>query len=117
ILFPHLAAAVFAGHRGKPRRAFEAYCDVAEVLERLQVSARAAAEVEHGERRLALDCIEKRSDILADVVVAGAGPERIGALVVIVQSSRADRTKLDSGFLHRWHMEGTSMRLRIASLM
>src|SRR5439155_5596146 len=46
ILLPYLAAAVFARHRGEPRRAFEAYCDVAASLESLQVSARAAAEVE-----------------------------------------------------------------------
>ena len=85
ILLPDLAAAIGAGHRGEARRAFEADRDVAEFGERLEVAPRPAAEIENRERRLALDVLQQRLDVLAHVVIARAGPEIVGALVVVLQ--------------------------------
>lgn len=53
--------------------------------EGLQIPPRPAAEVEDGERRRALDVAQQRSDVLADVVVLGAGTEVLGAALVVLE--------------------------------
>src|SRR5258706_140108 len=90
ILPPHLAAAVLARHDREGLRALQADRDMAEPGERLQVPPRPAAQVEDRERRSALDAIEQRRDIPADVVIARALPEVFGAAVVMVQGPRGD---------------------------
>src|SRR3954466_15435025 len=55
ILLPDFGAALGARHCGQARGAFEAYRDVAERRERLEVASRPAAEIEDRERRFALD--------------------------------------------------------------
>src|SRR5260221_9762878 len=85
ILPPHLAAAVLARHDREGLRTLQADRDMAERGERLQVPPRPAAQVEDRERRRALDAIEQRRDIPADIVTARALPEGFGAPVVLVQ--------------------------------
>ena len=76
------------------RRAFQADRLVAEDSEGLQVAPRPAAEVEDGERRRALQVAQQRRDVLADVVVARARPERLGALVVVGEGGGGDARQL-----------------------
>src|SRR5690606_20796154 len=59
-----------------------------------EVTPRAAVEIEDREWRLALDMAQQFGDVLADVVVAGALPERFGALVVVGERRGARRLAL-----------------------
>src|SRR5690606_1238482 len=85
ILLEDFAAAVLARHPGEARRAVEADRDVSERLECGQVAPRSTAEVEDGEGRLALDMAQELGDVLADVMLASALPERVGALLVVAE--------------------------------
>ena len=49
-----------------------------------------AAKIEYRERRLAIDVLQQRRDILADVVIARAFPEFFGALIVMLQREVGD---------------------------
>ena len=53
--------------------AFQIYCDVAQFRKHLEVAPRPAAEIEYRERRLTLDVLQQRRDVLADVVMVRAG--------------------------------------------
>jgi len=90
ILLPHLAAAVGTRHVGQARGAFQTYGDVTEFGEHLEVTPRPAAEIEYRERRLTLDGLQQRRDVLADVVVARAFPGIFGTLVIIFQREVGD---------------------------
>src|SRR6266540_1783026 len=90
ILPPHLASAVLARHRGEALRSLQADRGVTEIGKRLQVPPGPAAQVENRERRLALDIPQQRRDILADVVIARALPEILGAAVVVIQRAGGD---------------------------
>src|SRR3954469_16625661 len=90
ILLPYFGAAVGARHCGQARGAFEAYRDVAERRERLEVASRPAAEIEDRERRFALDRSQQRFDVLADVVIARAFAEILGMPVVVLQRDGGD---------------------------
>src|SRR5579862_7373447 len=90
ILLQDLAAAVCARHGGKARRALDADRDVAERRESPEVAAGAAAEIENGKGRHALDGLQQRVYVLAHVVVARAAPEFFRALVVMRQRETAD---------------------------
>src|SRR6266446_4332954 len=85
ILLPHLAAALIACHRRKACGAFQADRNMIECREYLEVTPRPAAEIEDSEGRPALDGLQQRGNVLADVVIASAFPERFGALVVVVE--------------------------------
>src|SRR6266568_850419 len=90
ILPPHLAAAVLARHRGEALRSLQADRGMAEIGKRLQVPPGPAAQVENRERRFALDIPQQRRDVLADVVIARALPEIVGAAVVVIQGAGGD---------------------------
>src|SRR6266704_2380257 len=94
ILPPHLAAAVLARHRGEAPRSLQADRDMAEIGKRLQVPPGPAAQVENRERRFALDVSQQRRDVLADVVIARALPETLGAAIVVIQSAGGDVFKI-----------------------
>ena len=51
----------------------------------LEVAPGPAAEIQDRERPLALDGLQQRRNILADIMVAGALPEILGTPVVMVQ--------------------------------
>ena len=55
-----------------------------------EVAPRPAAEVEDPEGRLARDVPQQRGDVLADVVIARAGAEVFGALVVVRERAGGD---------------------------
>jgi len=90
ILLPHVAAAVGTCHYGKAGGAFQPYSEVTEFGKRLEVASRPAAKVEYRERRLTLDVLQQRRDVLADVVIARAFPEISGTLVVMFQREVGD---------------------------
>src|SRR2546423_2858843 len=83
ILPPYFTTAVSAGHVGKTLRAFETDRDVTAVDERLEVAPGSASEIEYGEGRLALDVLQQRVDILADVMTARSVPETVGVPIVM----------------------------------
>ena len=85
---PDLAAGVGPRHLHEPRRAVQADRDMTALREGLQVAPRSAAQVEQRERRGAMQMAQQRVDVLADVVVAGAVAERLGAGVVVRQRRR-----------------------------
>src|ERR1043166_2794364 len=87
VLLPHFAAAMSARHFGKARHPFETDGGVAAPDELLQIAARPAAEIEDRERRLSLDVLQQRGDVLADVVIARALPEVLRAFAVVPQSA------------------------------
>jgi hypothetical protein len=58
---------------------------MAQGLEGAQIAAGAAAEIQQGEGRLAVDVPQQGGDVLADVVVAGAFAEGLGAVLVVLQ--------------------------------
>jgi hypothetical protein len=53
--------------------------------ERFEVAAGPAAKVEYRRRRLALDVLQQRFNVLADVVMARALPELFRTLIVVLQ--------------------------------
>src|SRR5712691_3295006 len=69
---------------------------MAEPGERLQVPPRPAAQVENRERRLALDVREQRRDVLADIVIARALPEVLGAPVIVIEGPGGDAIQIAS---------------------
>src|SRR5947208_3069263 len=84
ILLPHAAAAVGARHCGEVRGAFQTDRNVTEFGKRLEVAPGPAAKIEYRERRLVIDVLQQRRDVLADVVIARAFPELFGTLVVML---------------------------------
>src|SRR6516162_5054468 len=90
ILLPYFAAAISACHGGELRGAFQAYCDVAEFGKDLKVTPRPAAKIKYRIRRLTLDALQQRSDVLVDVVIARAFPKIFGVLVVVTQREITD---------------------------
>ena len=60
---------------------------------RLEVAAGPAAKVQYGERRVTLDALQQCSDVLLDVMVARALPERLGAPVVVIQRATGDASR------------------------
>ena len=79
ILLPHFAAAVGARHVGEMCSAFQADRDVTEFGNHFEVSPGPAAKIKYCETRLALDVLQHRRNVLADIVIARACPELFGA--------------------------------------
>src|SRR3954467_2174545 len=90
ILLPYFGAALGARHCRQPRGAFQAYRDVAERRQRLEIASRPAAEIQDRERRFTLDRPQQRFDVLADVVIARAFAEILGMPVVMLQRDGGD---------------------------
>src|ERR1700750_2701448 len=76
ILLPYFAPAMGARHCGEVRGAFQTYRDVTRFGKHLEVAPRPATKIEYRERRLAIDVLQQRRDVLADIVIARAFPER-----------------------------------------
>src|ERR1700692_838193 len=72
ILLPYFAAAISAGHGHEFRGTLQADGHMAMRGEGAQVAARAAAEIENTIRRIGLDVMQQRADVLADVMSAGS---------------------------------------------
>lgn len=91
ILSPYFATAVRAGHSGEAWGAVQTCRDVAKSDEDRQIPPRPAAKIEKLERPLPLDVLQHGRDVLADVVIARALPEILGALIVIFYREVGDR--------------------------
>ena len=70
---------------------------MAERGEGAEVAPRPAAEVEDRERRRAFDVPQQRGDVLAHVVVARAGAEVLGVLVVVRERPGGDLGEIGRG--------------------
>src|SRR5258706_7748056 len=60
------------------------------IVERLQIAPRPAAKIEYRVGWLSLDILQKRRDVLADVVLARGFPEVVGTFVIMLQRSACD---------------------------
>ena len=65
--------------------AFQTYCDMTELRKHLEVAPRPTAEIEYRERRLTLDVLQQRGDILADIVIVRAFVKILGIPVVVLK--------------------------------
>src|SRR6516165_1801973 len=90
ILLPYFAATMGARHHGEMWGAIQPYRDVTELGKHLEVAAGPAAKIQYRIRRLTLDALQQRSDVLVDVVIARAFPEILGMLVVVTQREISD---------------------------
>jgi hypothetical protein len=79
-----------ARHGDEMLGAFQTDRIMAPVDERFEVAPRPAAKVEYCKRRLALDVLQQRFNVLADVVIARAFPELFGTLIVMLQRTLGD---------------------------
>jgi hypothetical protein len=73
---------VDARHNRQARCAFQTYREVTELGEYLEVASGPAAEIEYRERRVTLDGLQQRLDVLADVMITRAF-QYLGAPVVV----------------------------------
>ena len=115
ILLPYVAAAMGARHRGEMRGAFQTDRGVTELGKRFEVAAGPAAKVQYRKRRGTLDALQQRSDVLLDVVVARALPERFGAPVVVVQRATGDAFQVLRTELHIRSRSRTRQRASVSS--
>ena len=68
---------------------------MAKFAEGLEVPAGPAAEIQDRERRLALDGCEQCLDVLADIVIACALPERFRVLVIMFEGGARDVLEIE----------------------
>ncbi len=90
ILLPHIAAAVGARHGGKVRGSFQADRDVAKFAKDFEVAPWPTAKIKHREMVATFDILQHCCNVLRDIVLARALPERFGPLIVMFQSSVCD---------------------------
>src|SRR5215467_14844753 len=90
ILLPYFAATMGARHHAEMRRAIQPYRDVTEFGKYLEVAAGPTAKIQYRIRRLTLNALQQRSDVLVDVVIARPFPEIFGVLVVVTQREISD---------------------------
>jgi len=83
-LLPYFALAMSSRHGDEMFGAIQTDGVVASFVERSQVAARPATKVEYCKRRLALDVLQQRFNVLIDVVAASALPEHFGAVIVML---------------------------------
>lgn len=83
VLFPDFTTTVGACHLGESTGAFQSCYVVAQGKKGSQITPWTTTEVKDAERRLALDAIEQRSNVLADIMATGALPEGFCILVVM----------------------------------
>jgi hypothetical protein len=79
-----------ACHCGKMHGAFQTDRDVTLFGKHLEVAPWSAAKIEYRERRLTLDMLQQRLNVLADAVIARAFPEIFGTLVIMFQREVSD---------------------------
>ena len=96
----HRAAAVCPCHLGKTQRAFESGGAVAEINEGFKITPRPATKIENRKRRRALDVLQQRVDVLAHIVVAGALPKIVSALVVVFERAFGNVVEVLRGEFH-----------------
>src|SRR5215471_4415792 len=72
------------------RGAIQPYRDVTEFGKHLEVAAGAAPKIQYRIRRLTLDVLQQRSNVLVDVVIARAFPEIFGVLGIVSQREISD---------------------------
>jgi hypothetical protein len=65
-----------------------------------QIAPRSAAEVENGEGCLAAEMAQQRCDILAHVVLAGAGAKALGARFVMGERQGSDLFEIIGRWRH-----------------
>src|SRR6516165_11222893 len=105
ILLPYFAATMGARHHGEMWGAIQPYRDVTELGKHLEVAAGPAAKIQYRIRRLTLDALQQRSDVLVDVVIARAFPEIFGVLVVVTQREISDLCQV---FRFQFHVRSGS---------
>ena len=80
-------------HLDKTSRTFQTHRQMPTLTERLEVAPGAAAKVENIERRSTFDELQQCVHVLLHIVVACAGKEVLGILVVVVQRAQGGFTQ------------------------
>ena len=93
VLLKHLAARCVTRHGDEFRRAVESDCFVTQSPKVCEISARAAAEIEHAKRRRALDRAEQGEDVLRHIVVTRALAEAACCSVVVRDGAGGERAQ------------------------
>ena len=86
ILVPYCAAAVLLRQLDEARRSVESDRVLSEIVKDLQIPAGPAAEVEYAKRSGAVQSLQERIAVLADIVIARAFPETLGVLIIMRKS-------------------------------
>jgi hypothetical protein len=90
ILPPYFAPAMGTRHGNEMLGAFQTDRIMALLDERFEVAPGPAAKVEYCKRRFALDALQQRFNVLADVVITRAFPELFGTHIVMLQREEGD---------------------------
>ena len=77
-------------HLGEMSGTFQSYSCMTEFRKNLEVATGPATKIQNRKRRLTLDPLEQSSDVLLDIVIAGALPKILGALVVMIYRQTGD---------------------------
>ena len=85
VLMPYFTATVLAGHLGEAFSAVEPDRYMPQAGEGLQIAPRAAAKIQKGKWRAALDMPQQCVDVLAHVVVASPFAKAFGTLLIMLQ--------------------------------
>ena len=86
ILVPYCAAAVLLRQLDETLRSIETDGFMPKIAKDLQVSPGTAAEVEDAKRSGAVQSLQERIAVLADIVIARAFPETLGVLIIMRKS-------------------------------
>jgi len=82
VLMPHFAAAIGSRHLDKTFGSLQPNGNMTKLRKNFQITARPAAKIQNRAGGITLDVLQKCGDILADVMVFRAYPERVGAFIV-----------------------------------
>ena len=83
ILVPYFAAAVLSRQLDEALRSVQSDGFMSEIAKDLQIPAGTATEVEDAKWSGAVQSLQERIAILADIVIARAFPETVGVLVIM----------------------------------
>ena len=86
ILVPYCAAAVLLRQLDEALRAVESDRFLSEIAKDFQIPAWPAAEVENAKRSGAVQSLQERIAVLADIMIARAFPEAVGVLIIMRKS-------------------------------
>ena len=75
-------------------RPVQAHGIMAQCTKMAEIPAWPATQIKDGARRIALDRVEERCVVLADIVIPCAIPERVGQPIVLGDGNRGEPTRL-----------------------
>ena len=96
ILMKNFAAGFGARHGHEFLRPVQAHGIMSQCTKMAEIPTWSATQVKDGVRRIALNRVEQRCVVLADIVIPCAIPERVGQPIVVGDSNRGKPTQLSA---------------------